>query len=185
MTHVNPTVVALGVALVLAFGAGVWKAGSLRSDLIAVYQPRLILAQAGLDEKARVGLQRLAVRVSDALGGLDQQFVPSDVLADPSELLDLVASITNALNARRRLPKYLKGLLKIGPTLVTLLSVAIVSLIVTFAYFSGWSNERSMGLAGLYTTVVLVIAVAATASCYFVLLHLFSGAEILAGPVSS
>ncbi|MGO9558640.1 MAG: hypothetical protein ACLPYW_06065 [Acidimicrobiales bacterium] len=180
MSHVDSGVVALGAFLALTFGAGAWRAGSLRSDIVEKYQPRVNLAQSGLDEKARVSLQRLAVRVSFALGGLDADFSPSDAIADPGELLDLVDSVAGALKARARLPKYFQRLLLIGPVLVGLLAGTVASVVVTFAYFSGWSRLRVMGLIGLYVTIALVIGLCLASATYFVLLHLFSSAEILA-----
>jgi uncharacterized membrane protein YciS (DUF1049 family) len=180
VNHVDSGVLALGAFLALTFGAGAWRAGSLRSDVVEKYQPRLSIAQSGLDEKARVGLQRLALRVSFALGGLDADFSPAEAIADPGELLDLVDSVAGALKARARLPKYFRRLLLIGPLLVGLIVGTVASLVVTFAYFSGWSRLRLMGLIGLYATIGLVVGLCLVSVTYFVLLHLFSSAEILA-----
>jgi hypothetical protein len=179
VTHIDSGVVALGALLVLTFGAAAWKAGSLRSDIVEKYQPRVSIAQSGLDEKARVSLQRLALRVSETLGGLDAGFTPSDAIADPGELLDLVNSVAGALKARSRLPQFFQRLLIVGPVLAGLLAGTVVSVVVTFAYFSGWSRLRLMGLIGLYTTIVLVVSVSLVAVIYFVLLHRFSSAELL------
>ena len=133
VSHVDSGVVAIGALLALTFGAGAWRAGSLRSDIVEKYQPRVNLAQAALDEKARVSLQRLARRVSFALGGLDVDFSPSEAIADPGELLALVNSVAGALKARARLPKYFQRLLIVGPVLIGLLGATVASVVVAFA----------------------------------------------------
>jgi len=180
MTHVDSGVVGVGALLALTFGTAAWRAGSLRSDVVEKYQPRVSLAQAGLDEHARVGLQRLALRVSFALGGLDDDFSPSDAISDPTELLELVDAVAGSLQARSRLPKYFGRLLLIGPILVGLLVAAMGSTILAFSYLSGWSHIRWIGVIGLYAVCGLSVCVAITALAYFVLLHLFSSAELLA-----
>jgi len=180
MSHVDAGVVGLGVVLVLAFGGAAWRAGSLRSDIVEKYQPRVGVAQAGLDVMARDGLQRLASNVATALGGLDDGFNPSEAIVDPTELRDLVNGIAAALEARERLPIYFRWMLGVGPKLVAFLTLVASSTLVAFSYLSGWLRTRDLAYVGLYGMLGFGICAVLTAGSYIVLLHRFSSAELLA-----
>lgn len=184
MRHVDAGILALGAVFLLAFVGGVWRTSSLRSDLVERYQQRAIIAQTGLDEVARVHLQRLARQVTIVLGAPDD-FDPADVIAEPDKLLGAVKDIARALSARRRVPIYLKWMLRVGPTLVVLLIAEVILTILTFAYFSGWSADRAAGIACLYCMIGVGGAIGMVAVFYAVLHYLFSGAEIRAQPVTA
>ncbi len=180
MTHLDAGVLTLGAALVTATGGGAWKLATLRSDLISDYRPRLTLAQARLDEQAFNGLQRLAVRVSETLGGLDAAFDPLTVVSHPTEMLDSIVELRRILRARQRLPKYLRWLVALGAVLPILLGGACLALFPTFAYFSGAWHDRTVGIVALYVVAILLGAAIITGAAHVLLHNLFGGIEALA-----
>jgi hypothetical protein len=145
----------------------------------------MILAEGGLDDLAAVALRRLAVRVSEVLGGLDDNFVPGDVIKDPNELSSMVAEIGILLRARRRLPRYYRGLQSIGPLLLTTLIPLLVATLAALSYFTGWRRDRLPGYVGLWVAVSFAGLIVMLA-CYFIYLHMrFSRAEILSQGVTT
>lgn len=178
MRNINASVVGLGSGLLLATVSALWKAAGFRSNVIKEFQSRVALAQAGLDERAAEALRKLADRVNEVLGALDE-FDPNQALADPRDLQAYVATAQRYLKARRRLPIYFRGLLRVGPILVVLLTLLIVGWLVTFAYFSGWSRNRTMGYVALWASLAVVGAVGLVTVYCIVCQQRFSGAEIL------
>ena len=71
-------------------------------------------------------------------------------VGDPSRLLNNVKHVDKVLSARRKLPKYLKGLLSIGPILIVLAGALIVADLVALSYFCGWNRARTVGYVGLW-----------------------------------
>lgn len=171
----------LGVGALIATAGGLWKSARLRSDLIAEFQGRMALAQAALDERAASDLRSLSERVNRVLGALES-FDPHQALADPAELQAHVDHVSRVLKARKRLPRCFRRMLAIGPALTILLALLIASIATVLTYFSGWSRSRTVGYIGLRASGFLLLCSALTAAYYFLQLHLFSKAEVLALP---
>jgi hypothetical protein len=175
---VDAGVLALGSGFMVTTGGALWKAASLRSELFGSYHNRVALGQAALDERAATALRSLAERVNEVLGELER-FDPHQVIADPSELQGHVETVNRVLTARPKLPRYFKGMLRVGPAFLGLLGLSLLGEAVALAYFSGWNRARRLGYAGLWTAVGSFALVAVVAVYFFTLLHRFSGAEIL------
>lgn len=73
-------------------------------------------------------------------------------------------------------------MLTIGPALTIFLALLIGSIATALTYFSGWSRNRAVGYVGLWASASLLLCCAVTAAYYFLQLHLFSKAEVLALP---
>jgi hypothetical protein len=181
MKSVDGGVVALGVTLLGMTGAGLWKAASLRSDTIGKYRARVDIARAGLDERVATALRRLAEQVNRVLGE-DGEFNPLRTIIDPAELHVFVDDVGAALKARHALPNCYQQLLRVGPTLMVLLTGMFVALIVTFSYYTGWNRSRGLGRIGGGVSIVFALAFAVVFVYYAVALHRFSAAEVLASP---
>jgi hypothetical protein len=171
----------LGVGALVTTAGGLWKRARLRSDLIAEFQGRMALAQAALDERAASDLRSLAERVNRVLGDLET-FDPHQALADPAELQAHVDHVGRVLTARKCLPRCFRRMLAIGPLLTILLPLLIASIATALTYFSGWLRNRAVGYGGVWAGAILLLCCAATAAYYFLQLHLFSRAEVLALP---
>lgn len=178
MTSINDGALALGAGFVITTGGASWKAANLRSDIFNNYSSRVALAQAGLDERASNALRSLADKVNETLGALER-FNPTRALADPTELRTHIGHVAHLLAARANLRVYFRRMLRIGPVLTFLLAVLLVCVLVALTYFSGWKHDRSIGYGGLWTAVGSLACVSVVAVYYFVLLHRFSGIEIL------
>lgn len=178
---VDGGVVALGSGLAVASCTALWKVSTLRSDLVANFGPRRSLAETGLDEKAARQLKVLMVQVTEVIGTLDK-FDPTKVPGDPREIERSVGQVARLLAARRRVHRWFDWMLPVGPALIVLLLLFVPADLLAVSYFSGWRRARTVGLVGLWTSVVLVVLIAVIFIIHCVLMHLFSGAEVLAQP---
>lgn len=141
----------------------------------------MALAQAALDERAASDLRSLADKVNRVLGDLET-FDPHQALADPAELQAHVDHVGRVLTERKRLPRYFRRMLAVGPILTILLALLLASIATTLTYFSGWLRNRTAGYVGLVAGIFLLSCCVVTAAYYFLQLHLFSRAEVLALP---
>jgi hypothetical protein len=188
MRHVNPAVVGVGVAICVPIAVAIWRASNLRSDTFKNFQPRLALAQAGLDNNAAEALRQLADRVNGVLGsgvGLEENFNPSLALADPGELRVLVDRVSVFMQARRQIPRHYRGLLLVGPLLLGAFVPMLISSLVALSYFTGIFRDREVGYVGVWITVGAFFL-----ACLIGALHIFcqlrfSRAELLSAPGSS
>lgn len=179
MTTIDGGVVALGAGFAVTAAGALWKAATLRADVVTQYRDRVDLAQAALDERAAESLRNMAQHINAVLGDMER-FDPHRAVGDPSRLLGYVKDVDKVLSARRRLPKYLKGLLSIGPMLTVLCGGLVVADLVALSYFSGWSRARGVGFGGMWAGLALLALSAAVVMRYVYLMHRFSGAEVLA-----
>ena len=178
MSTIDGGVLALGAGFVVTTGGALWKAANLRSDVFSNYHRRVALAQAGIDERASAALRRLADKVTETLGDMER-FQPEQALADPTELQTQIEDVARLLTARTHLPLYFRRMLKIGPVLMVLLAVLLISILVALTYFSGWKRARGVGYAGVWGGVASVTLISLVTAYYFSLLHRFASAEIL------
>lgn len=178
MSTIDGGALALGAGFVVTTAGALWKAANLRADVFSNYHGRLALAQAGIDERASAALRILAEKVDETLGDLDP-FDPTQALADPSELQVLIEDVSRLLSARTHLPIYFRRMLQVGPLLMTLFIVLLVSVLIALTYFSGWKRARGLGYAGIWSAAGSVSLIGIVTAYYFSLLHRFSSAEIL------
>jgi hypothetical protein len=185
MRHVNPAVVGVGVAICVPIAVAIWRASSLRSDTFRNFQPRLDLAQAGLDNNASEALRRLADRVNGVLGsgvGLEDNFNPTLALGDPGELRVLVDRVSGFMKARRQIPRHYRGLLLVGPLLLVTLVPMLASSVVALSYFTGLFRDRTVGYVGVWVAAGTIVAACSVLSLHIVCQMRFSRAELLSAP---
>jgi hypothetical protein len=180
MSRIDAGVVSVGVLITVSLSTGVWKAGTLRSEIVERYQSRRDEALGTLEERSRALLRQLASDFSSMVGGLGAESPASNVQADPTEFRPLVNEISKTLESHARLPRYFSRMLIVGPILASLLSLAIVSIIIAFAYLSGWTHLRISSVYSLYTFATLLGFAVIVTTYYFVVLHLFENAELFA-----
>jgi hypothetical protein len=180
MSHVDSGAVSVGVVLTIALGAGVWKSGTLRSEIVERYQSRLDEALGKLEDRSRVLLGTLAVEYSASIGGLDAATPATNVRINAADFQPLIEQLAALLKALARLPKYFSTLLKVGPTLAVLLSLAIVSELVAFSYLSGWSHARTSCEVSLFSFALFIVLSAVVTIVNFLTLQFFTNAELLA-----
>ena len=178
MTSIDGSVLALGTGFVVTTAGALWKAANLRSEVFSNYHRRTALAQAGLDERASTALRRLAEKVNETLGELER-FDPNRALADPSDLRTQINDVAQLLSTRTHLPMYFHRMLKIGPILMALLVILLVSLLIALTYFSGWKRARGLGYTGLWVAIGSLGLIGAVTAYHFSLVHRFNTAEIL------
>jgi hypothetical protein len=175
---IDATALSIGGTVALATVAALWKVGPLRSEVFGTYQRRVDLAQAGLDERAARALRSLAEAVNTTLGVLEA-FDPDQALADPSTLRAQIDRVRELLGARIAVRRCFDRMLRVGPLLLGVLSTALVGTLLGLAYFSGWRRTRAVGYGGLWTATVMGVIAVGIVAYYFLLLHQFSGVEIL------
>lgn len=172
------TVIGVGVAVLLAHGAGIFKCASLRGDMNNRWTRRVSLAVSGLDEKA---IRELGLLRDDVEDTLPSAFDPGQAITDPSPLTARATKITEYYGARTRMRGDFDRLLRVCPVVLyalTALAVATVALTVYYAELWDWTGlEIGGAIVGGAGALALVLSVAA----YVVLQHRLADAEILAG----
>jgi hypothetical protein len=172
-------VIGVGVAGLLAFGAGLWRAASLRGDMNARWATRVQLAVAALDEKTIRQLEAVRAEVDDVLP--EGEFDPTGVIADPAPLSQLAETAVNLHRSRVRMDADLARLMGIGRMAVVALVGMLVGTACATAHYGelwGWEPLRLFGLILLAGSAALLIGVAAA---YVVLQDRLASAEQLAG----
>lgn len=182
-------IIGVGVAGALAFGAGVWKAGSLRGDVNARWAARVDFAVAALDAKTIQKLQALRdevgevlpeERTSDDPERLDT-FDPSQAIADPAPLSERAAEAVNLHRTRTRMESAISGLMRIGRAAVGGLAGMLVGTACATAHYAELWNWLPLEVAGLGLLAASTLLLLAVATTYLVLLDRLATAEALAG----
>jgi hypothetical protein len=179
MKTVNSGVLAVAAAAMLANAGAIWKSIGFKSYIIKEYQTRLSLAQSGLDEVLAETLRILVERVNEVLGLFTNKFDPERALADPSRLQTLVSDVTALYNARQNLPRYYRGLLRVGPIAFYILGGLLISTGLAFSYFTGLARDRIPGYVGLWASLALLAAGGAAVVYYRIVQSKFDKAELL------
>lgn len=124
----------LGLAFILlvAVAGGVFKLARLRGEVSDRWGDRVVVAQAGLEEAAIECLETLQTATDGILVKPDYDFNPTDVVANPASMKDLVSRFLSLLKVRDRLPLRYSQLLKVGPRF--LIAVAVFGLGVSLAF---------------------------------------------------
>jgi hypothetical protein len=172
-------VIGVGVAGVLAFGAGVWKAGSLRGDVNARWAARVDFAVAALDEKTIRQLEALRDDVDAVLP--EGEFDPAQAIADPAPLSKSAEQAVNLHRTRIRMESAIADLMRIGRAAVGGLTVMLLGTACATAHYAelwGWVPLEPAGLILLCGSAVFLLGVAAR---YVVLQDRLASAEDLAG----
>lgn len=172
-------VIGVGVAGLLAFGAGLWRAASLRGDMNARWRMRVQLATAALDEKTIRQLEAVRAEVDRVLP--EGEFDPTGVIADPAPLSGLAESAVDLHRASLRMNSSLERLVAIGRVAVVGLVGMLVGTAGATAHYAelwNWAPLRALSLAILGLSALLLIGVA---SGYAYLQDRLASAEELAG----
>jgi hypothetical protein len=182
-------IIGVGVAGVLAFSAGVWKAGSLRGDVNARWAARVDFAVAALDAKTIQKLEALRDEVGAVLpeerksddSERPDMFDPAQAIADPAPLSERAEQAVNLHRTRTRMESAISGLMRIGRAAVGGLAGMLVgSACATVYYAELWSwkplEVAGLGLLGISAVFLFVVAIT-----YVVLLDRLATAEALAG----
>ena len=171
-------VLSLGLVLLLAVLAGVWRTASLRGDTFDKWRQRVELAEAGLSEIAAEELRHLQIEINFLLGA-ETQFSPSQVVADPGKLLASVLRLKRLIETRNRLQSRFTVLLWLGPFFFWTLLTLAVGLVLTFTHHGGVASNPFLGDVG---TVICVVSGTIVVTCFGVYVYLqqfLSSAEII------
>jgi hypothetical protein len=172
-------VLGVGVAGLLAFGAGLWRSASLRGDISARWSARVQLAVAALDEKTIRQLEAVRAEVDAVLP--EGEFDPTGVIADPAPLSQLAEKAVQLHRARLRMDSSLQKLLvvarvTVGSVAGTLLGIAGAT--AHYAELWDWSSLRLLSLTVLTVSIALLMMVAGS---YVFLMDRLASCEQLAG----
>ena len=114
---------------------------SLRGDLVQKWRQRVTLADAGLSEQAAEELRSLQRKIGEVLGA-GIRFNPSQVVADPAELLASVQRVQLLIEARDGLKGNYNRLLLIPRAFFWGLLAADAGMVTLFVSISGiWSSK--------------------------------------------
>jgi hypothetical protein len=182
-------IIGVGVAGVLAFGAGVWRAGSLRGDINARWAARVDFAVAALDAKTIQMLQALRDEVGEVLPKertsddpeSPDTFDPSQAIADPAPLSERAAQAVNLHRTRTRMESAISGLMRIGRATVGGLAGMLVGTACTTAHYAELWTWKPLEVAGLGLLAASTLVLLAVATIYLMLLDRLATAEALAG----
>jgi hypothetical protein len=172
-------VIGVGVAGLVAFGAGVWRVAALRADMNARWASRVDLAVAALDARTIQQLENLRAAVDASLP--EGEFNPSQLIADPAPLSRIAEDAVNLHRARNRMSSALARLLGVGRLAVGGLIGMLLGAACATAHYAelwDWSPLRLSGLTLLCGSAALLVGVTLA---YVVLQDQLATAEALAG----
>lgn len=172
-------VIGVGVAGIVAFGAGVWRVATLRGDINARWASRVDLAIASLDAKTIKQLEDLRAAVDAALP--EDEFSPSQLIADPAPLSRIAEEAVHLHQTRTRMSSALVRLLSVGRIAVGGLIGMLLGTACATAHYAelwNWGPIRWIGLILLCASTVLLIGVTLA---FVVLQDQLATAEALAG----
>lgn len=156
-------VIGVGVALLIASGAGVWRVATLRGNVNARWAARVAFAVAALDEKTIRQLQVLRDDVDAVLP--EGAFDPGQAIADPAPLSTRAEEAVSLHRTRRHMQSSISGLMRIGRAAVAGLTAFFVGVACTTAHYAELWDWRVLGLAGFILvggSAVFLVGVTAT-----------------------
>jgi hypothetical protein len=172
-------VVGIGTLLLLGLGGGIWRTATLRGDQNARWASRVDLAIAALDAKTIQQLEKLRGEVEAALP--EDEFSPSQVIADPAPLSQSAERAVGLHRASRRMGSSLRHLLTIGRLIVGELSGLFLGVACTATHYAElwlWTPLTAIGLGLVGGSGLLLIG---TAGVYVFLQDRLASDEALAG----
>jgi hypothetical protein len=171
--------IGVGVALLIASGAGVWRVATLRGNVNARWAARVAFAIAALDEKTIRQLQLLRDEVDAALP--EGAFDPGQAIADPAPLSIRAEEAVRLQRTRRQMQSSIAGLMRIGRAAVVGLTAFFIGVACTTAHYAelwDWTTLRLGGLILVGGSALFLVGVTAT---YVLLEDRLASAEALAG----
>jgi hypothetical protein len=172
------TIIGVGGAVLLAVGAGIFKASSLRGDMNSKWTRRVSFAVAALDEKTISELEHLRDDVEDILPA---RFDPGQAIADPAPLSQRAETTVRYHQSRTRMDGDFIRLRNACPALVGGLAAVEVAAAALTAYYAELLHWPALRVGGLMLAVLGVVVLVLTTVAYAVLQHRLASAEILAG----
>lgn len=171
-------IIGVGGAVLLAVGAGTFRASSLRGDMNNKWVRRVSFAVVALDEKA---ISELELLRDDLKNILPAEFDPGQAIADPAPLSQRAETTVKYYRARTQMQGDFVRLRQACPVLVGgLAAVEIAAAMLTLYYAELW-HWTPLRIAGLVLGALGVAVLVLTVVTYAVLQHRLAGAEILAG----
>lgn len=173
-------IIGVGAAVLLAVGAGIFKASSLRGDMNGRWTRRVSFAVAALDEKAISELELLRDDVEDTLPGTPR-YNPGQAIADPAPLSARAETAVSYYRARTRMKNDFVHLRRACPVLVGGLAAVELAAAGLTAYYAELLHRIWLRMAGLIVAGAGITVLILTVAAYVVLQHRLASAEILAG----
>lgn len=139
-------IIGVGSAVLLAVGAGIWRAAAFRGDMNRRWSGRVDYTVAALEEKTIRGLELLRGEINEIL---PETFEPTEAIADPTPLVKRAEMCAKAHRASVRMSRDFAWLLKLGMVLLGgLLAFGIATAAVTayYAELIDWTWVRIAGL---------------------------------------
>ncbi|MBV9193882.1 MAG: hypothetical protein JO168_07020 [Solirubrobacterales bacterium] len=184
MTSAAPdpaAVVGVGLAVILALGAALWKAGNLRGEVNRAWAQRVDAVTTALTDRALDELQALRRETDRLLGDPDAENPPLLASVDPAPLVRRAEAVARYAQTRDRLDGYFRRLLRLAPLLIPTLIVLILSTALLTLYYSKIEHFADFRLAGLITLVGGGVVGVILFALYLIAEHRLSGAELLGG----
>lgn len=172
-------IIGVGVAVLVACGAGIWRVATLRGDVNARWAARVDFAVAALDEKTIRKLQALRDDVDAALP--EDAFDPGQAIADPAPLSRRAEEAVSLHKTRQHMQSAIAGLMKIGRAAIGGLTGIFMGAACATAHYAelwDWSPLQAVGVLLLGGSALFLLGVTAT---YIVLQDRLASAEALAG----
>lgn len=164
--------------MLLAVGAGIFKASSLRGDINSKWTRRVSFAVVALDEKAFSELELLRDDLEDML---PVRFDPAQAIADPAPLSLRAEATIRYYRTRTRMQGDFVRLRRACPVLVAALAAIEIAAAGLTTYYAELWHWAPLRIAGLVLAGLAVVVLVFTVVAYAVLQHRLAGAEILAG----
>lgn len=180
MKPIDPaTVVGVGIAALVALGAALWKAASLRGDVHESWSTRVDAATSALTDRAIDELQALRRETDKLLGDPEGASPPVLATVDPAPLVRRAEAVARYSDARKRIDGHLRRLLRVAPLLIPALIAVAISTILLTVYFAEIGHYQGVLVAGIGTFIVGAVTGAILFGFYLHAQHGLSGAEML------
>lgn len=182
-------ILGVGVAWVLACGAGVFKTADLQGTVNARWRDRTDFALAALQEKTVVALEKLRDDVSAVLPRTDvlgsdagvSQFDPGQAIADLEPLASQAARAAQLQRAHATMRQSFDRVLRICPLVVPSLVLALLGGGALAAYYGELTDVVGVRIGAFVVGGLGIAGLMAFITMWVVLMQRLSRAELLAG----
>lgn len=164
MKH-NLTVVAIGITLLIALVAALWKGASIRGDIHQKWNSRIDIVLSALAERTMSQIRKINSSSSKFLSGIGSDFNPIQIIEQPpKELIDSAKDFISTEKIYSNLKGQLKKFYLVGIFLILGSVLTCISVILFTYYFYAYHSNNIIfylailfGLPGLLCLVVTII----------------------------
>lgn len=169
---------AIGIAILAAVAAGMWKASNIRSDVSNRWGDRVYVAHAGLSEQASVALRALRKDLNEILVD-EKAFDPRMVIKDPASIRAQVKEFLKLMKLRDHLESNYQRLLAIGPWLLVAVACFGIGVAAALGHLVGFWSTGWVAILGWLVMTISGAGCILGFGAYAFLQHQLSVAETL------